>query len=144
MPGTPHLCLNVVDVRDVAEAIVRAMEKPEATGQRIVVSQSGVWMKDLAQAARPVFEPLGYKPPRNNLPTPLLKIVGLVVPSVGSFSGSLGRFYDFDTSKAKTVLGMEFRRYQESFVDMCHSVIKHGILDKTAKYKAWEEAQASD
>lgn len=33
---------------------------------------------------------------------------------------------------------------QESFVDMCHSVIKHGILNKTAKYKAWEEAEASD
>lgn len=55
-------------------------EKPEATGQRIVVSQSGVWMRDLAQAARPVFEPLGYKPPQRNLPTPLLKLVGLVVP----------------------------------------------------------------
>lgn len=29
MPATPHLCINVVDVRDVAEAIVRAMVNNE-------------------------------------------------------------------------------------------------------------------
>lgn len=33
---------------------------------------------------------------------------------------------------------------QESFVDMCHSAIKHGVVPKTEKYKAWEESQPKD
>lgn len=55
-------------------------EKPEATGERVVMSQSGLWINDLAQATIPVFEPLGYYPPHNNLPSPLVRLAAWFFP----------------------------------------------------------------
>lgn len=33
---------------------------------------------------------------------------------------------------------------QDSFVDMCHSVIEHGFVDKTLKYKTWKKEQVKE
>lgn len=37
---------------------------------------------------------------------------------------------------------VDLARPQDSFVSMCHSVIQHGIVEKTPKYAAWEKEQA--
>lgn len=142
MMATPHLCLNVVDVRDVAEGIVRSMEKPEASGERVVLSGAAIWLNDLSQAAIPVFEPLGYRPPHKNMPSPLLRFLSWFVPSLRGIAGSLGNFFQLDNSKAKSLLGMEFIGHEDSFVSMCHSVIQHGIVEKTPKYAEWEKESA--
>lgn len=55
-------------------------EKPEASGERFVLSQAALWMNDLSQAAFPVFKPLGYHPPYYNMPTPVLRILSWVMP----------------------------------------------------------------
>ena len=41
--------LSIVDVRDVAEAHVRAMTLPEAVGHRHIISAQGIWVQDLAK-----------------------------------------------------------------------------------------------
>lgn len=41
MKAVPNIPLNVVDVRDVADLHIRAMETPEANGQRFIASADG-------------------------------------------------------------------------------------------------------
>ena len=38
LPGMGRLMMSLVDVRDVAEAHVKALETPEAVGKRIITS----------------------------------------------------------------------------------------------------------
>ena len=40
MPLIPKICLNYIDVRDVAEAHIKAMMVPEAAGRSLAVSSS--------------------------------------------------------------------------------------------------------
>lgn len=58
----------------------RLQEKPEANGERVVLSSAALWMNDLSQAAIPVFEPLGYRPPHKNAPSSLLRFLSWFMP----------------------------------------------------------------
>ena len=40
MPLIPKICLNYIDVRDVAEAHIKAMMVPEAAGRSLAMSSS--------------------------------------------------------------------------------------------------------
>ena len=50
----------MVDVRDVALAHLRALEAPEAAGQRIIINSRSLWCKDIGTA---VASKLGDKYP---------------------------------------------------------------------------------
>lgn len=49
----------VVDVRDVAEALLLAYEKPEAEG-RYICSAHAVWTKDLVEKLRSIYPSFNY------------------------------------------------------------------------------------
>ncbi len=52
MPRVPRIGLEVVDVRDVADAHIRAMTTPEAGGQRFLATGDLLWMPDIAKLLR--------------------------------------------------------------------------------------------
>lgn len=60
--------MNAVDVRDVALAHVRALERDGAKGQRFCAVSDPCRMRELAARLREIFGPLGYKLPSKNLP----------------------------------------------------------------------------
>ncbi len=41
MKAIPNISLNIVDVRDVSDLLIRAMENPDANGQRFIASADG-------------------------------------------------------------------------------------------------------
>ena len=49
MPLCPKLNMNVVDVRDVAQAHLHALTVPEAAGHRHIISAKSMWFKEIAQ-----------------------------------------------------------------------------------------------
>ncbi len=54
LPGIPDLGFNTVDVRDVADAHIRAMTVPEAAGQRFIAGSG--WTADGRHRARSARE----------------------------------------------------------------------------------------
>ena len=64
----PDLVMNAVDVRDVALAHVRALERDGAKGQRFCAVGDPCRLRELAAKLREIFGPLGYKIPSKNLP----------------------------------------------------------------------------
>ncbi|TEB26430.1 D-lactaldehyde dehydrogenase [Coprinellus micaceus] len=96
-----------VDVRDIAEAHVRALEKEEAGGQRIVVSSgSYIWQEwfDVAKRRLPGFPEL----------TP----------------GDVTHLAKFDNAKSERVLGLKYRAKEDTVRDILEDAAERGWLAK--------------
>ena len=52
VPGCPKLHLRFVDVRDVAAAHILAVQKPEADGERFIISEREYWFEEFSAVLR--------------------------------------------------------------------------------------------
>jgi dihydroflavonol-4-reductase len=132
-PGIINLTWGFVDVRDVAEAHVRAMETPSAGGRYICAGDTASMRTVVSLLKR-----RGWGDGRR-LPTlPLDNGAGNVIVRLGSYLqpkgvGSylrthVGRVPRYDTSKIQRELGMRFRPVEESVLDTMDDLQRWGHL----------------
>ena len=95
------------DVRDLALAHVKAAELPEAASKRIFVTAGHFSNEEIADIIRDNFPEL-----KNELPAKATKGGGYPEDGV----------YQYDNSRVKEVLGIEFRSLKESIVDAVKSL----------------------
>jgi dihydroflavonol-4-reductase len=121
VPFLPPVAFTVVDVRDVAEAHLRAMETPEAAGERFIIASEPMWVKDMAMALREAFPALARRIPRREIPAGLVRMIARFLPGMqGRDVGVLPRM---SNAKARQVLGIDFRSGREAVVEMGRSLI---------------------
>ncbi|NLU73393.1 NAD-dependent epimerase/dehydratase family protein [Streptomyces sp. HNM0575] len=128
MPGTPHVGLEVVDVRDLADIHIRAMHAPEAAGQRFLATGEFLWMYDIALALRDGLGEAGHKVPTRRLPNLVVRAATLFDPSLRDVMPALGRRNRHSTAKAQTLLGWLPRPGRDSVLDCARSLIDHGAV----------------
>ncbi|KAK1836115.1 hypothetical protein QBC39DRAFT_108513 [Podospora conica] len=103
-----------VDVRDVAEAHVRAgLEVPEAGGRRLFATAGTFSNREMAEIVRRRFPELG-----DRVPGP--EVAGGELPAKGERFG-------FDNAETTRVLGMKWRGFEESVVDTVKSLLALGV-----------------
>ncbi|GAB18716.1 hypothetical protein GOEFS_062_00250 [Gordonia effusa NBRC 100432] len=130
MPGIPDLWMGIVDVRDVADLHIRAMEAPGAAGERFIAwSQGPVSMVDIANLLRDQLGTVAAKVPRRRLPSWLVRIVGRFNTEVGDLVPLLGQRRAATGDKARRVLGWSPRPWQETIVDSARSLADFGSVD---------------
>ena len=117
-PGIMQLAWGFTDVRDVADAHVRAIETPSANG-RYLCAGDVVTMKALVALLKANGWGEGHKLPRMSLPNILVKLASLTQPSgVGSYLRThVGRVPRYSTAKIRHELGMTFRPAAQSILD---------------------------
>jgi nucleoside-diphosphate-sugar epimerase len=123
MPGAPRIGFNLVDVRDVADLQIRAMDAPEAGGQRFVAVRSFEWMADIARILREELGPDAGKVPKRSVPDLMVRAMGIVDPGVRSVVGQLGRRQEYSSAHAEELLGWAPRRIEETIVDCARSML---------------------
>ncbi|CAJ0929546.1 unnamed protein product, partial [Mesorhabditis belari] len=136
MPMLPKMAFNSIDIRDVAEAHIRALERPETNNHRIAVTEEDpVSMKDFGIRLKKVFGPLGYSPTTGTLPQFVVKI--------GSFFSAdmidvlkMQCYIRFNNTKMRELLGMSPRSTLDGMVDMIDELINRGHIKKTARWEA--------
>ena len=128
VPGVGRIKMDIVDVRDVASAIILAMNTPEAAGNRFLVPTGLVWVKDIADILHKEYGSKGYKIPRILFPTFLIKLLALFDKKIALVAPSLGWDYDLSNEKAKRVLKWTPRSVEESILSMAESLIKQGFV----------------
>jgi len=129
--GAPDFAFGAVDVRDVAEAHLRAAFVPAAQGRYIVSGAD----TDFLEIARILRRELGgdWPFPRWTLPKWLLWLVGPFVNKTltrKTVRLNVGLPARFDSSKSRTELGMAYRPLKESVLDMFRQMIAGGALTK--------------
>jgi dihydroflavonol-4-reductase len=116
-PGipSPNSKYTVVDVRDVGVGHVQALEYPEATGKRYILSGSSLTTDELFDILRKKYQPQGYKIPNNHIDAEGIKKSGHA-PSLRALP-YLGMQFLVDNSRSIKELGMKYRSAEESIID---------------------------
>ena len=124
IPFVIPMHISIVDVRDVAEAHVRALSRGDSGGRYLVVSGQ-MWWKEVAMAIKKGNPTM--KIPTKQIPYFLSLIVSIFHPRV-SLSWArmhLGKRLYWDASPAEKDLGMEWRSPEESVIDTIPPILEN-------------------
>lgn len=111
-PSGVHLW---VDVRDVAEAHVAAMEKPEAANKRFFVTAGYFSNKEMCQIIKKNF------PELKDLPSD-------TTPGGDYPEGAPGKgLYGYNNKRSIDILGLNYKTFEQSIVDTVKSFQKKGL-----------------
>ena len=130
-PAIPALTWGCVDVRDVAEAHVRAMETPSASGRYLCVN-ANLSVRDMTGLMRE-FGVRGRIPSLgmdNAVGSAVLRVFSHFQPKgTGSYMRShLGGVPAYDTGKIRRELGLEFRPVRASVMDTLEDLRQRGLI----------------
>ena len=127
----PDIGFGVVDVRDVADLHVRALNAPGMAGERFIASGRFMKMREIADILR---AQLGAgagegaaKVTTRNAPDWLVRIAARFNPLARAVVGELGSVRNQDASHAKAVLGWATRPVEESILDTARALLALGI-----------------
>jgi nucleoside-diphosphate-sugar epimerase len=123
----PRVGLEVVDVRDVADAHVRAMSVEGAAGERFLATGDLLWMPDIAALLRSELGDAATKVPTEVVDDQTLRELAETVPELRGVLPGLGRRNVHSTEKAERVLGWRRRPGIEAVLDCARSLLAHGV-----------------
>ena len=117
--------VNIVDVRDVAIAHVRALTEGENGGRYIVYNDS-LWMPEMAALLRKEIPQRKW--PKLVLPKSLTYVLSAFHPQLTRkwVKSNIGTTCNYDSSPAAQELGMEWMSVEASVVDGANSAIEAG------------------
>ncbi|MDB2593482.1 NAD-dependent epimerase/dehydratase family protein [Euryarchaeota archaeon] len=120
MPFVLNAHLNFVDVRDVAQAHVNAIENGQ-DGGRYIVHKTGLWMKGLGVALRRILPERKW--PVARLPTLLALVMAGFHPklTVKQVRSSTGRHVNYDIQDTEQMLGINLRSIDSTLTDSMES-----------------------
>ena len=134
IPVLFRLNLAIVDVRDVAMAHIVAMETPNASGQRFILTGGNLWLREISDVILEEFGSQGYKVPSVVVPKPGVWLLSLFNSTVRMVYPSVGNVIEYDNTRMRTVLGIEPRDMNTTIIDACYGLIEMGIVSKTRGY----------
>ena len=128
VPGVGRIKMGIVDVRDVAGAIILAMNTPEAAGNRFLCSAGVLWIKEVAGVLHKEYSKRGYKIPTIQFPSFLIRFIGLFDKKIALVTDSLDWDYEFSNEKARRILKWNPRSPKEAILAMAESLIEQGLV----------------
>ncbi|MEL6445980.1 MAG: aldehyde reductase [Bacteroidota bacterium] len=127
MPGMPKIGFEVVDVRDVANLHVRAMEAPEAAGERYLAAGGYRSFKQIADAIREAAPAYRKKLPKFELPDFGMRLFALVDKEARNVLFELGKRRTVSNAKARG-LGWTPRTPEEAIAASAQALIEQGAV----------------
>ena len=124
MPGAPKLWMGIVDVRDVAELHVLALESPRAAGERFIAWGAGpVSLPQIAALLRERLGAAASRVPRRALPDWLVRLAGRFNTEIGDLVPLLGQRRTATSAKAIALLGWSPRPWQQTIEESAACLI---------------------
>lgn len=126
-PLVPKFNFGTVDVRDVALAHVRALERPDASG-RYLVDCRGAWFLEIAQVIRAAFP--SAKTPRANMPNWAMYLVALFDERLtwDFLRHNLSIARRLDNARSREQLGLEYRDLDQTIRDTAQSLVELDVV----------------
>ncbi|MEO0339673.1 MAG: aldehyde reductase [Bacteroidota bacterium] len=125
-PGLPNIGFDTVDVRSVADLLIRAMESPKAANQRYVGSAGFLKFSEVANILRKAYP--NRKVPKITLPNFAVRLFSNIDPSLKPILIDLGIERKVDNTKAKTQLGWDPISNEEAVLSCAKSIFDLGIV----------------
>jgi len=130
MKRIPDLPLNVVDVRDVAEIHIRAMEVEQAAGKRFIATDDGqISLKEIARLIKQKYPELSQNITSRALPNWLVDILAIISKEARSAKLMRKMNRNVSNQQARTVLGWTPQTDNEqAILDAVDSLIKYQLV----------------
>ena len=126
-PGLPDVSIPLVDVRDVADAICSAMEKPGISNKRFILANETLHFRQIAKIIEDEFKTQGYEIPTK--PIDEIVMQEYKKTSAGEQIGALeGKKIFFNIDRMKTELQLTPRPVQSTILDTCYALIDAGVV----------------
>jgi dihydroflavonol-4-reductase len=123
-PAVPRLGFPVVDVRDVAEMHLRALQRPATAGKRYLAVAGSMWMGDMAQTLKAVYPQ--RKIATRDAPKWLLRVLALFDKDVASILPSVGQMHPVSNARAMADMDMTFIPPEQALRDAADWLVTHG------------------
>ncbi len=128
--GVPDYEIGVVDVRDVADAHIKAAWSPSASGRYVISGHN----TDLLGIAKRLHERFGleFPVPTRVLPTFMVWLFGPLMDKTLTrkfISRNFGYPFFVDNSKSIEAFDMRYRTLDETVTDMFQQMVNHGRIE---------------
>lgn len=124
--GLPKGYNGIVDVRDIAQAHIKAGFTPGASGRHICVAETKKF-GDIANILKEDYS--NYPLPKSEVPTWLFKLVGTRFGFTREYiSKNIGIPIAFDNSYSKKDLGIEYRPVDQTVKEHFQQLLEDGLI----------------
>ncbi|MGB8404956.1 MAG: aldehyde reductase [Mycobacterium sp.] len=129
LAGAPSLTMGVVDVRDVADAHLRAGFTPEAHG-RYVVNADSLSLLEIGKILRRQYGPL-YPFPRMTTPKLAVKVLAPAVGLTRKFvDRNIGYPLAFDNGRGRAELGLTYQPVDQTVIEHFQQMLDDGLVPR--------------
>ena len=125
-PMLPNFGFGIVDVRDVAEMHLRALERPETAGRRYIAADRFLWFKDIAAIIAAEYP--DRRITRHVAPNFVLRALSLFDPAIRSILPGLGRRDEISNLRARSEMGINFIDAADSIRDTARFLVENGLV----------------
>jgi dihydroflavonol-4-reductase len=125
-PMLPNFGFPTVDVRDIAAMHVRALERSETIGKRIIGADRFLWYADMAKVLKAAFP--DRKITTRQAPDFVVRFLSLFDGAIRTIVPNLGRREEVSSERAHTLLGMDFRDTRESVRQAAGYLLAHDLV----------------
>lgn len=123
-PMLPPWGLPVVDVRDVAEMHLRALDRPETADRRYIAAAGSITLAGMGQLFKAAYPT--RRIPTREAPALLMRGIALFDPAVRVILPKLGRLERVSNLSAVQEMGMTFRPVNQSLKDTADWLVSAG------------------
>ena len=127
LPALPRTGYSLVDVRSVADMHVRALETPEAAGERFICANTYMTLREIADVLRRHYP--HRRLPKATLPNWTVRLLARFDRETAPIAVELNAERKHDNQKAKKLLGWNPIADQQSIVDTADSLIYHQFVN---------------
>jgi nucleoside-diphosphate-sugar epimerase len=124
-PALPSNGFSIVDVRDVADMHVAALEKPEAIGQRYLATAEYMPFPEVAKVVQELYP--DRKIVNRAAPDWIVKLVAMFGGPARQIINDIGNVKIFDGRKGEALMGHKYIPVRQSISDTAETVIKFGL-----------------
>ena len=128
LPAAARIYFPVIDVRDVAEAHVKAMTAPEAGGHRYAMGDKTLSFLEFADTVRTAMPEFAPKLPKREVPDWIVKLFAMVDRDMRGNTGELGVVRRTDSSDVVKLLGHPLIPATDSVVATARSLVAEGLV----------------
>lgn len=125
VPAMPRMGLQFCDVRDVSAMHIKAMETPEAVGNRYAVASEFLYMEDVANVLREAFPDFASKLPTRILPSFLVRLLAPFSEDAKVASYEIGKHRYVSPKKGEDLLGRSFIDAREALIESAQTLIRY-------------------
>lgn len=135
IPMSAGFYFPVVDVRDVAEAHVRAMTSPIAGGHRFPIAGPPLAFIEVAQIIGKAMPEFAKRLPTRNAPDWLVRLFGPLTPEMRGNSGEVGVIRTPDATEGIRLLGHPLISPAEAILATARDLVVRGLVTAPAPRK---------